>query len=395
MNNSWIAEKMGIDFERDLPHLSPDARSQFPLINEGFSGQLADCYTRYMEAPFQYFYCASLTCLGNVLAGKLSMDTELKIEPRLYTALLGNTGNARKSTAIDKVVEFYRSAGVGFTELLGVGSAEGLQKSLAANPNLVLVFDEFKQFTSKTKIEGSVLLPCVNTLYESNDYHNITKTSQVKIDGAHLSILAASTTATYETLFDRNSLDIGFLNRLLIVPGNASARFPLPPKIPLNEKEMLHDCLRKVLENVGSGLELKMTAAAYKIYEHWYLNREDSLHAVRLEGLALRLMMLMAADTCRREIDEVIAERAISIADWQLLMRKLYDPIDADTMMARMEESIRRQLEKTPLKERELKQKTNYKRVGIYIFKTALRSLVESEEVCFDKKSKEYLLVKM
>lgn len=395
MNDSWIAEKMGIDFERDLPHLSPDARSQFPLINEGFSGQLADCYTRYMEAPFQYFYCASLTCLGNVLAGKLSIETELKIEPRLYTILLGNTGIARKSSAIEKVTDFYRSAGVGFTEILGVGSAEGLQKSLAANPNLVLVFDEFKQFTSKTRIDGSVLLPCVTTLFESNHYHNITKTTQVKIDNAHLSILAASTTATYETLFDRNSLDIGFLNRLLIVPGNASARFPLPPKIPLTEKEMLSDLLRKAIENVGSGLELKMTPAALRKYERWYFDREGSIHAVRLEGLALRLMMLMAADTCGREIDEVIAEQAISIADWQLLMRKRYDPIDADTMMARMEEKIRRQLEKTPLKERELQQRTNYKRVGISIFKAALKSLVESEEVCFDKKSKEYLLVKL
>jgi len=393
MNNSRFADKMGIDFERDLPHLSPDARYQFPLINEGFSGQLADCFTQYMEAPFQYFYCASLTCLGNILAGKLAIETELKIEPRLYTILLGNTGIARKSTAIDKVTDFYRSAGAGFTEILGVGSAEGLQKSLSATPNLVLVFDEFKQFTSKTKIEGSVLLPCVTTLFESTHYHNITKTSQVKIDDAHLSILAASTTATYETLFDRNSLDIGFLNRLFIVPGNSTARFPLPPKIPLEKKGLLHECLRRVIENVGSGLELKMTPDAYKLYELWYLNREDSVHAVRLEGLALRLMMLMAADTLQKEINDEITERAISIADWQLLMRKLHDPIDADTMLARMEESIRRQLEKMPLKERELKQRTNSRRVGNYIFKSALKSLEESKEIYCDKNSREYHLV--
>ena len=49
---------------------------------------------------------------------------------------------------------------------LGVNSAEGLQKQLEERNKLLLCFDEFKLFVSKCSIQSSVLLPCVNTLFE-------------------------------------------------------------------------------------------------------------------------------------------------------------------------------------------------------------------------------------
>jgi len=96
----------------------------------------------------------------------------------------------------------------------GVGSAEGLQKRLKKNNKLLLCFDEFKSFVGKCQAQGSVLLPCVNSLFELNHYENHTKNSEVVIDDAFLTILAASTVQTYENTWTRQFTDIGFNNRM-------------------------------------------------------------------------------------------------------------------------------------------------------------------------------------
>ena len=75
------------------------------------------------------------------LARQISLNIEISPPPRLYTVLLGESADDRKSTAIKKVVEFFEAAagddnvdmimaGGGFRVCWGIGSAEGLQKSL-------------------------------------------------------------------------------------------------------------------------------------------------------------------------------------------------------------------------------------------------------------------------
>ena len=46
--------------------------------------------------------------------------------------------------------------------------------------------------------------------------------------------------------------------------------------------------------------------------------------------------------------------------DWQLAMRKLYDPIDADNEVAKMEERIRRNLRTRAMSIRDLKRSCHY-----------------------------------
>ena len=67
-------------------------------------------------------------------------------------------------------------------------------------------------------------------------------------------------------------------------------------------------------------------------------------------------MALLAVNNLKGEVDEETIRKAIALCDWQLEVRKLYDPIDAEGKVARMEEGIRRVLHKGARKENNLKQ---------------------------------------
>ena len=104
-------------------------------------------------------------------------------------------------------------------------------------------------------------------------------------------------------------------------------------------------------------------------------------------------MSLLAANDLKSEVDEDTVRKAIALCDWQLNVRKTHDPIDADNKIAKMEEKIRRALGKGQKKDRRLKQSTNYKRAGTWVYQTALNNLVRYKEIAFNSKSKKWKLV--
>jgi hypothetical protein len=328
-----------------------------------------------------------LTALGSTVSNRLTSASEVNPQPRLYTVLLGESADDRKSTALNKVVDFFKDAVEDIAVCWGVGSAEGLQKRLMKNGRLLLVFDEFKQFVSKCKIDASVLLPCVNTLFESNRYESHTKKTDICLEEAHLSLLGASTVQTYERTWDSSFTDIGFNNRLWLVPGSGNRKHSFPEIIPAKEKTSLKHRLSELLAHIGSGMELGITPYARELYHGWYMNLEKSIHAKRLDTYAMRLMTLLAVNEFQKEIDEIAVRQAIALCDWQLQVRRLLDPIDADTKTAKMEEKIRRTLATGPKKDRELKQRTHANRAGLWLYRTARQNLMREKEIRFNKQT--------
>jgi hypothetical protein len=244
-----------------------------------------------------------------------------------------------------------------------------------------MVFDEFKAFTNKAGIKNNALLPAVNTLFESNIFENATKHSHINIQNAQLSFLAATTLQTLEDIYDQKFIQIGFPNRVFTVIGTAERQYSIPPKIPPDEEKTLVENLMEVLRHVGTGLELNLTPDAYKFYDNWYMNISESVHSKRLDTYSLRLMMILAANNLKHEIDLETAQQATGLCDWQLRVRKYYDPIEAETKVAHMEEKIRRHLSAGPLRDRELKQKTNYKKKGLWVWEQATKNMEKANEI--------------
>ncbi len=364
---------------------------EFPIeVMSGFAGNFARIYAEYLEPPIQFFYMAALTILGNLLSGRVTIDSEIRVQPRLYTLLLGQSADDRKSTAIFKTIEFFKQHGMSVLNICnGVGSAEGLQKKLdglipdGEMRKLLLVYDEFKAFVSKCRTESSVLLPCVNSLFENTWYENHTKTGKIELSNVQLSILAASTIETFQSCWTSNFTDIGFNNRLFIVTGEGKRKFSIPPKIDSQKLFALGKELQEVLNCVG---ELKITPDARANYNEWYLNQESSVHTKRLDTYAMRFMPVLAANECKSQIDAAIVGKAIRLCNWQLRIRQLHDPIDADNVLAKIEERIRRTLRvKGPLSERNLKWAINANRDGTWLYTKSIQTLLVAQEIRLDK----------
>src|SRR5262249_42512682 len=94
------------DFVTSKPAPSP-AVPDAGLI--GLGKESADLYGASLEAPRAFFYFAFLTYFGALISKKVTLDSELTVQPRLYTVLLGESAATRKSTALDKAHEFFRS----------------------------------------------------------------------------------------------------------------------------------------------------------------------------------------------------------------------------------------------------------------------------------------------
>jgi hypothetical protein len=374
--------------------------AEFPFSAlSGLALRFAELFSSYTEPPLQFYYFSFLTCLGSVLADKVTLESQIEPQPRLNTLLLGESADDRKSTAIDQTVKFFHGFSIDkiLTVCHGLGSAEGLQarmdeiKGPGGIAKLLLIFDEFKSFVSKCKIEGSVLLPCCTTLFESNRYESRTKHSNIQLDNAYLSLLAASTLQTFQNIWTSQFTDIGFGNRLWIVTGSGERRFSIPRKIPERDLYHLKDQLNEILGLFRERIEMPVDLDAFELFDKWYLGLESSVHTKRIDTYALRLMPLLAANEAKSHVDVETVQKVIQLSNWQLQTRKLHDPIDCDNNIAKMEEKIRRNLRsKGPLPEWRLKQAVSANRDGLFVFNNALKNLQRAREVQWDKSTRCY-----
>jgi hypothetical protein len=379
----------------------PNKSISFPKgVITGVAGEFANLYSRYIEAPLVFLYFSFLCCLGSILSGKLILKSERSFQPRYYILLLGESADDRKSTAIEIPIEFFKEFFENALHICwGVGSAEGLQLKINENLDGRLMFcvDELKALLNKCKIDGSVLLPCLSSLFEKNYYEAITKTRKIDVPKAYLSILAASTIATYENIWTSQFIDIGFPNRIFIVPGKGEKKHPIPHKVPYPLKKKIADRTKSIIDLVGDGFEMDVAPDAEKEFKGWYLSlgAEKTVHAKRLDTYALRFMSLLAINDEKKIVDLETIQKVIKLMDWQKRIREEFDPIDATNAVAKMEEKIRRRLRQFPHSIGQLKHFTKVNRDGLWVFNMALRNLSEgiAKEVCFDKGSKKWELI--
>ena len=270
-------------------------------VISGVAKDFVDLYEQCLESPPQFGYMAFLTCLGALLSNRITLETGLKVQPRLYTLLLGPSGASRKSTVMRETIGFFESSifkvqGISLNVCSGVGSDIGLLNQLEDSQTVLLNLDEFKQLTSKSGIQGSNLLPCLATLFDNSSYENRTRNQHIRIDDVHLSLLAASTPETYESTWDPQFTDIGLNNRLFIVPGEGKRGDGFPPLIPAEKLQEVQLKLCGIINHVGEFVKLTISPSAKELYSGWYKNLEKSDHGQRLEAYALRLMCLIAVN---------------------------------------------------------------------------------------------------
>jgi hypothetical protein len=332
------------------------------------------------------------------MSGRITLASAIQPQPRLYTILLGESGDTRKSTAIKMTVNFFKDALMDFSVCHGVGSAEGLCEKFQKSNRLLLIYDEARTFVNKAKIETSVLLQAVNSLFELNNYESAIKKHSIEIGDAHLSLLGASTPETYSTMFTSQFLDIGFINRLFVVQDQGRKMWSIPPKIDPNEKtrlkKQLGELLKLIIEASQEGIvEMSLTGDAGARWDDYYHDEmPGGPSGKRLDTYGLRLMPLLVLNDGKTQVDLETVEKVITILKHEYETRKMVDPIDCDSQIAGMEERVRRVVRNNGgVSSRDLKKAVHYERYGLFVFNAAVNNLLRSKEIRFDSKTRHYL----
>jgi hypothetical protein len=324
--------------------LTPDRR--FPVFPTkalcGSLGELALVLTTGTEVPPEFVFASALTFLGAMVAGDITLEVGIEVSTRVYTVLLGDSGEPKKSTALRKVRAFFESLHSTQMPLVqqGVGSAEGLAKILE-NGSVILVYDELRALLDKAKAQSSVLLPMIAALHEAHEWDNVTKNKQVRVCNANLSLVGCCTTETYEAMWDAQSISIGLPNRLFVVTGSATARISWPA--PPNEARLqaIRQRICGQLGRVGCGIRIGIEPDALALFQSWYETVERTTHATRLDTLGRTLMVLYAITMDKDIVDIQVVDTVTTVLDYELMVRRATDPIDAENIVARLEEKIR------------------------------------------------------
>ena len=343
----------------------------------GSIGDLAKLLSAGTEVPEEFYFVAGLAMFGATCCPKLTMKIGVEVDTRFYTVLLGDSYSVKKSTAMRKTIGFFSGLSVCTPHITnGVGSAEGLARELSENPRLILAQDELRSFLDKTKVQSSVLLPMTTSLFEGREWDNSTKEKEkcVRVRDAHLSLIGCCTTETYQNMWSQEAIAIGFPNRLLLVNADAKPKVAWPAA---PDKQTLGEMQTRIQSQLARlAYTYEIAPDAKQAWERWYHLLPQSEHVKRLDTIGLRLLPLVALSNDRDIIDLRTVNDVCEIFDYELKLRMLADPIDADNTIAKLEERIRRTLSvKGPLSNRDLRRSVHADRDGVWAYEKALRNL--------------------
>ena len=241
------------------------------------------------ESPVTYHRWATITAIGAILEKNYYLPFgHSKINPNLYTMLIGNPGT-RKSSAIKLITNLVIESGYTniaadkttkekfLTDLSEINKSDAdsftsfLDGELyTGDPASVLISaDEFNDFAGTGNLEFYALL---GSLWDINkDYKYMTKTGEVIIPDPAISLLGGNTPIGFASAFPSEIIGQGFFSRLLLIYGEPTGKkiaFPEEPD-PKAKAEIIK-FLMAIRANVRGKAEI--AADARLALEHIYEN---------------------------------------------------------------------------------------------------------------------------
>lgn len=189
---------------------------------------------RDTEVPERFAVWAGISMLSAILERKVWLNSRVgTIYPNMYVVLIGESGRARKSTAIVRGRELLLRADIGIKILPQKTSPEGLISALKAvetkdTKNLLrercgglVIAEEFMTFLNKRSYEAGlsqILIP----MWDCNpqfEYQTLGRGIE-KINDGFLSIAAAATPQSLRDAIPVNVIGEGLTSRMIMVYSN-------------------------------------------------------------------------------------------------------------------------------------------------------------------------------
>jgi hypothetical protein len=419
----YLAPEPGATPEPEIAIVDPDEGERHliestPLPEAaqiGLAHEFASLFAGRSDAPYPFLYLSFLTAFAAAISPYVTVDAGFKSERvGLYTVLIGASHGGRKTVSRQWTLELFEGLESPWNTHLYIpeavpGSDVGLVKAAkkADGKPMLLHPDEFSELTGKMNIKNSTYTEMLNKLFDAQKIGGISKTFDVEAR-VEFSLLSATTDSLWMESFTSDTMQVGFLNRLFVVPAYRAEhlqRAQTPDSAAVAEiRTRVARALRRVAQ---VPVRLDMGSEALAIFEAWSLRCQQTpsdgkgtpkmiYHEAwaRLETYAKRMAAALTVAGWGRlapdmavdpVIDPLSMTIACALADWEFQARLWSKPIHADNEYAVREFQLRRYLRRVlPDKGQQVSRRDvqqHFSHWGATAFNWAVAAMEKNEEI--------------
>jgi hypothetical protein len=431
--SDWIAQggtgealRKLID-ETPLLHLPPptapikSSAEKCPTIPDaayyGISHEYGEIVGPLTEASRTYHLAAFLTAVGAALGRSVYLQHAGTIYPNLFTVIVGPSGGARKSTALDFCIQFLEKINTEIGIERTIDSREGFiqrlqdvakeKKRIGEGVCALVRLGELRSLIDKTRMEGlRNIVPALCDAYDCPSSLVVqTRQNPLKVESPTVSMFAATTKRWIEGLSEED-MEGGLGNRIAWVPGEPGNPIPHPPGRDWARWDQLVATVRERVDQWIKKGSSKFSLAAdtrplwEKIYGELYGHRNDeALIAVlceRLQNHCLKTALIFAALDGTEQIERCHLDAAYAFT--QFLYDSLWYLFAGFGMspMAQLDGKIIEALQKAPvegMRQRHLKKK--FWRIDAETFNKRLYSLTGDDGPLIREKIGQQVIIRL
>lgn len=181
------------------------------------------------EAPAEYHLASFVSAFGCLVGRRAWVLNPHPLYPNFYIGLIGETGDARKSTAYQFALNLMRDVAeqvdANVKPLRGLASIEGLAVAMrggdsARSYGILAIEDELRSLITKGQQKGVAnLIPRLTELYNCPDSFEVnTRADRLLIHNPFLSILTSTTESWFQESITDSEILGGFINSICL-PG--------------------------------------------------------------------------------------------------------------------------------------------------------------------------------
>lgn len=266
------------------------AQGKYPTLPESAWHPLALRYRDLMapttNAPDSFHLACFLTVFGATLHRSVYTVISERLYPNMFTVLVGDPGDSRKTSSMKKAFRFFKGASTDMEIIRGVDSAESFKKDVARfqgrdipeekRSPVIVQISELRSLIAKANKTGAEnIIPTLCDAYDGEPLEGRAASSTSSSPEPYISFQMGSS-KPYIQCFKRSDLEGGAGSRIAFIFGWPKKRIAYPPPPDEEMYKSLVGELREVINywrNTGPR-ELCLTPAAHKMWESFY---EDEL----------------------------------------------------------------------------------------------------------------------
>lgn len=342
-NNDAAIQEL-LDAKEGCPSNFFEPMKSWPQINDsaffGIAGEIAREIANISEVDPAAVLASTLVCAAASFGNRSHyMIGDKKHPPKLFAVIAGATAKARKGTSFAPVEKiFYEASKYCQAEKLvirsgGVVSGEGITYHVrdangddpgVSDKRLLIVEEEFGSLFALGKRDGNTISTTFRTIWDKEDFVNLSKNDPYKATGHHVNVLGHITNDELATRLARVDVYNGFANRFLWFCARRQKLVPRPGKLP-------SDRLNRFAKHIGAAIDFAqgraltesiMDSNCEKLWDKKYPElSKDQFGAygaitARSEAQVIRIALVMSLlDNCTK-IEEKHLEAALAVWDY-------------------------------------------------------------------------------